>query len=46
LSGILQQLDELAKQDGQFAPFIEEVRGHAKKYDMKRIREVLKGYLS
>ncbi len=46
LSGILQQLDDLAKRDGQFTSFVEEVRAYAKKYDMKRIREALKGYLN
>ncbi|NUO78545.1 PAS domain S-box protein [candidate division KSB1 bacterium] len=45
LSGILQQLDALAQREGRFSSFIEEIRGHAKKYDVKRIREMLKGYL-
>ncbi|MEK7728643.1 MAG: ATP-binding protein, partial [candidate division KSB1 bacterium] len=45
LSGILQRLDELARRDAQFTTFVEELRGYAKQYDMKRIREGLKGYL-
>ncbi len=45
LSGILFKLDELVQRDGQFVAFVEEVRGYAKMYDMKKIRELLKGYL-
>ena len=42
LSGILQRLNAL---DVQFHLFVEELRGHAKRYDVRKMREQLEGYL-
>ncbi len=45
VSGILQKLEEMAKREGPFGSFVEEIRSYAKMYDVKGIREVLKSYL-